>query len=193
MRTVLVRTTSVVLALACAGSAWAFGHANRWGGSTWHSFGATSHTSAFGTRTTHVAGVGTAHTTPYGATAYRRSDRYYGYHPPTTVGYYGAHCYDCGGGGWAAAAGVAGGAAIGAGTAAVANTTLGTAGAFNAAVAPGASVAAGTSAVGQVVAALPAGCVTPEVQGRSYYLCGNTWFAVAYGANGVYYKVVPTP
>jgi len=23
--------------------------------------------------------------------------------------------------------------------------------------------------------------------------CGNTWFSAAYGANGVYYTVVPTP
>jgi hypothetical protein len=27
----------------------------------------------------------------------------------------------------------------------------------------------------------------------STYLCGNTWFSPAYGANGVHYTVVPTP
>jgi hypothetical protein len=29
--------------------------------------------------------------------------------------------------------------------------------------------------------------------GVNYYLSGNTWFKPAYGANGVYYTVVPTP
>jgi hypothetical protein len=31
------------------------------------------------------------------------------------------------------------------------------------------------------------------VNGATYYLCGNTWFSPSYGANGVYYRVVPTP
>jgi hypothetical protein len=47
--------------------------------------------------------------------------------------------------------------------------------------------------MGQVVAVVPAGCATPNVQGQSYYLCGNTWFSPSYGANGVYYRVVPAP
>jgi hypothetical protein len=47
--------------------------------------------------------------------------------------------------------------------------------------------------VGQIVGALPAGCITPSVQGTTYYLCSNTWFSAAYGANGVYYRVVPAP
>ncbi len=42
-------------------------------------------------------------------------------------------------------------------------------------------------------AALPAGCIMPNVGGKTYYLCGNTWFKPTYGANGVFYKVVPTP
>jgi hypothetical protein len=46
---------------------------------------------------------------------------------------------------------------------------------------------------GQIVATVPAGCAQPVVQGVTYYLCGNTWFLPSYGANGVYYKVVPTP
>jgi len=37
---------------------------------------------------------------------------------------------------------------------------------------------------------LPAGCVTPT---QGYYLCGNTWFQPSYGANGVFYRVVPAP
>ena len=50
-----------------------------------------------------------------------------------------------------------------------------------------------TYSIGQLVGALPAGCITPTVQGTTYYLCGNTWFSAAYGANGVYYRVVPGP
>ena len=51
----------------------------------------------------------------------------------------------------------------------------------------------GSYSMGQMVAALPAGCITPTVKGTTYYLCGNTWFSAAYGANGVYYRVVPSP
>ena len=44
-----------------------------------------------------------------------------------------------------------------------------------------------------VVPVVPAGSVTTVVQGQTYYLSGNTWFAPSYGANGVYYRVVPVP
>jgi hypothetical protein len=40
---------------------------------------------------------------------------------------------------------------------------------------------------------LPAGCVYSSYSGRAYYGCGGTWFSPAYGANGVYYRVVPPP
>ena len=33
----------------------------------------------------------------------------------------------------------------------------------------------------------------PRSRGGTYYLCGNTWFKPSYGANGVYYRVVPAP
>src|SRR5207249_11357830 len=52
---------------------------------------------------------------------------------------------------------------------------------------------AATYSIGQLVGALPAGCIPPIVQGTTYYLCGNTWFSAAYGANGVYYRVVTSP
>jgi hypothetical protein len=34
---------------------------------------------------------------------------------------------------------------------------------------------------------------TAVVLHLQYYLCGNTWFKPAYGANGVFYTVVPAP
>ena len=53
--------------------------------------------------------------------------------------------------------------------------------------------ASGNFEMGGIYPQLPAGCISPNVQGNTYYLCGNTWFQPQYGANGVYYKVVPTP
>jgi hypothetical protein len=48
-------------------------------------------------------------------------------------------------------------------------------------------------AMGAIYATVPSGCATPNVGGTTYYLCGNTWFQPSYGANGVYYRVVPGP
>jgi hypothetical protein len=48
-------------------------------------------------------------------------------------------------------------------------------------------------AMGAIYATLPAGCTSPNVQSETYYICGNTWFSPFYGANGVSYRVVPTP
>jgi hypothetical protein len=211
MKGILVSIITTSVLLWGSGSAWAYAHANRWGGGTVHTFGATSHVSALGTQTTHVAGVGTAHTnvyggttargyyggavhvTPYGGAAYRPPDRYYGYHPPTTVNYYGAHCYDCGSG-WATAGAAVAGAAVGAAAGAAAASSgaaAATTGAYAAGVAAG--QAAAMYSTGQIVATLPGGCTSAEVQGSTYYVCGNSWFRPAYGANGVYYTVVPTP
>jgi hypothetical protein len=204
----ILRATMICLTMGLGISAPALGyaHANQFGGSTAHVFGATTHTSAFGTSTSHIAGLGTVHTTPYGTTAYASAYRpptaYYGYHPPTTVGYYQAGCYHCGYGA-AAAAGAVAGAAIGAAvgtsgsSAATANANAAAANA-NAAAANAAAAAATAYSVayqmGAVYSALPAsGCAMPEVNGAIYYFCGNTWFSPAYGANGVYYRVVPTP
>ena len=51
-----------------------------------------------------------------------------------------------------------------------------------------------TYQMGAVYGALPAGCISPHVSGGgTYYLCGNTWFSPSYGANGIIYRVVPTP
>jgi len=47
--------------------------------------------------------------------------------------------------------------------------------------------------MGMNYATIPAGCAMPHVGSGTFYLCGNTWFKPSYGANGVFYTVVPTP
>jgi hypothetical protein len=44
-----------------------------------------------------------------------------------------------------------------------------------------------------IYATLPAGCTSSTVGGKTYYVSGTTWFQPSFGANGVYYRVVPTP
>jgi len=109
------------------------------------------------------------------------------------VNSYGSGCYNCGG--WATAGAAAAGVAVGtmAGAAAAsANTAAATSSAYSAGVAAG-SAATATYVMGAVYGTIPAGCATPNVQGTTYYLCGNTWFQPSYGANGLYYRVVPAP
>jgi hypothetical protein len=186
----------LIMMLPCR-PAWAWAHANRFGGNTWHAYGATAHTNAFGGGTAHVYGEGTthanvwggstthgywggtSHTNAYGATTYGGYDRYYGgsigaYHPPVAVNSYGAGCYNCGG--WAAAAGAAAGVALGTAAATQAYS---------------AGYSAGAYAVGAIYGTLPGGCNSTMVQAETYYVCGNTWFSPFYGANGVSYRVVP--
>src|SRR5271157_3934744 len=216
-------------------------HTNEYGGSTSHSaYGGTSHTNAYGGTTSGEAGYGATHTNTYGGTtsgeagygavhttptgsttyasAYHPPAPYYPYHPPTTVGYYGAGCYNCSTGSVAGAAvvgaavGVATGAAIASSQSAAASQNAyaqgynagasnanvavanANAAAANANAAAANANAAAAYAMGAVYGALPAGCITPNVSGGgTYYLCGNTWFQPAYGANGVHYTVVPAP
>ena len=56
-----------------------------------------------------------------------------------------------------------------------------------------ASAPAGTYAMGVNYAAVPAGAMAINKNGTTYYLSGNAWFQPAYGANGIYYQVVPAP
>jgi hypothetical protein len=100
--------------------------------------------------------------------------------------YSAAGCYGC-----AAAAGAVVGMATGAAIA-TASTSAAVSTAYNAGVVAG-STAAITYAMGTNYAVLPAGCASPDVGGTTYFLCGNTWFLPSYGANGIYYRVVPTP
>jgi hypothetical protein len=191
-------------------------HTNAWGGSSEHAWGGgTEHTNVYGGHTEGEAGYGAEHTNTYGATTYGKYGEgayhttpyygtayyphgyYYGYHPPTSVNYYGSGCYNCGG--WDEAGAAVAGAVVGAAVAtaaASANTATETTNAYDAGVAAGsAQVAAstGTYVMGALYPKLPAGCIEPTVHATAYYLCGNTWFQPTYGANGVYYKVVAAP
>jgi hypothetical protein len=82
-----------------------------------------------------------------------------------------------------------------------ATTAAATSAAYNAGVAAGATAAApagavpasGTWVMGMSYANVPAGSVLINKDGAAYYINGNTWFKPSYGANGVFYTVVPTP
>jgi hypothetical protein len=191
-------------------------HTNAWGGNSAHAWGGGSehtnmygghtqgeagyggeHTNDYGETTYGKYGEGAYHTTPYYGTAYYPHTYAYGYHPPTTVNYYGSSCYNCGG--WDAAGAAVAGAIVGATVATAAASSKSateTTNAYNAGVAAGSAqtvAAEGTYTTGALYPKLPAGCINPSVHGVAYYLCGNTWFQPNYGANGVYYKVVPAP
>lgn len=184
-------------------------HTNAWGGSSAHAYGGgTEHTNAYGGSTAGRYGEGVEHTNVYGgSTAARYDDGAYHttaagaavyrppaaaypypYHPPVAVpAYAAAGCYGC-----AAAAGAVVGVAAGA-AAASANTAAATSSAYSSGYAAGSANTAAAYAMGVNYAALPAGAVAVQKYGTTYYLLGNTWFQPAYGANGVYYRVVPTP
>jgi hypothetical protein len=103
----------------------------------------------------------------YGGTTYSGA-----YHPPAVVNqYYGTGCYNCGG--WSGAGAVAAGAA---------------------GLAVGAAAASAAAySNGDIYAALPYGCSYAPYYGAAYYNCAGTWFVPNYGANGLYYRVVPAP
>jgi hypothetical protein len=208
-RTIL--TTAALLAGAaslCSGQAFGWQSANRWGGSTSHSWGSTSHENAWGGSTSHTYGEGTEHTNPYGGStsgaygagavhtypgggatyhppgAYPGYAGYPAYHPPVAVPYYSSGCSGC-----AAAAGAVVGAAVGVAAGAAA------ASANNSATYAQGYAAGSTAAyaMGANYAALPAGSAPVTSSGMTYYVDGSTWFQPTYGANGVYYRVVPAP
>src|SRR5260370_530934 len=173
MKKIIVALLSLSFTLFTCEKAFAYGHANRYGGSSSHSWGSSSHTNAYGGSTSHAFGEGTSHTRAHRPNPAHRA---YGGSPHTNP-------Y----GGTAKRDARNGGAATGNAGAAKANTA-----AANANIAAARSPAAAYT-MGQMVATLPPGCITPDVNGQTYFLCGNTWFSAAYGASGVYYRVVPTP
>jgi hypothetical protein len=131
-------------------------------------------------------------TSPYGATAYGGYDHYYGgtyyggYHPPTVVNTYATGCSSCGG--WYAAGAAATGAAIGAATANAANANT-----YAEGYTAGATAASTAYALGAIYPTLPTGATLQTVAGVTYYQYNGVWFSPSYGANGVYYRVVPAP
>ena len=78
-------------------------------------------------------------------------------------------------------------------SAAVANANAAAANANAAAANANAAAVNASYSMSEIVVAIPAGCAVPVVNGTTCYLCGNTWFTASYGANGVFYRVVPTP
>jgi len=171
----------------------AYGGTASGGGGSWSAHGASGGYASGG------GGSWSAHGA-YGGSAYGGYDHYGGsyygaYHPPTTVNYYGSGCYNCGGwnAGAAAATGLAVGAVVGA-AAASANTSAATANAYSAGVAAGTTAATQPAYImNDVYAVLPGGCAYKPFAGAAYYQCGLTWFEPSYGANGLFYRVVPTP
>jgi len=177
MRVRMMALAMLGAATLTASPAAAWYHAGNEGGhwhASWGGNGSWGH--AGGT-----AGYGW-HGTTGGAVGYHGYGYHgYGWHQPVVVNhYYGGGCYGCGGWGAAAAGaavGVAAGAALGA-----AATSAATSNAY----------AAGYAA-GSTYAALPAGCAYAPVNGVSYYACNGMWLQPAYGANGVFYRVVAAP
>lgn len=150
------------------------------GGGSWHAEGAYGG-AAYGHGGSYVATTGYHHNY-YGAV-------YPAYHPPTTVNYYGSGCYNCGG--WSTAGAAAAGAVVGlAAGAAVASAN--TDNAYSAGYAAG-SASSPTYAINAIYPTLPSGCGSAQVRGTTYYVCGSAWFKPSFGANGVYYRVVPAP
>jgi len=138
-----------------------------------------------------AGGDGSWHaTSPYGATVYGSDNHYYGgvyyggYHPPTVVNTYAPGCYNCGG--WYAAGAAATGAVLGATVANVNNANT-----YAEGYAAGAENTA--YAMGAIYPTLPPGAMLQTIGNATYYLANGVWFSPSYGANGVYYRVVPAP
>lgn len=190
-----------ILAATLPGTASAWSHSGAFGsasggGGSWHASGYRGGSASGGGGSwsgtgyrggTASGGGGSWHATgAYGTTAYGGTHYYGGtystYHPPTVVNsYYGSGCYNCGG--WPTAGAAAVGGFLGA--------RLAQEQAEQAAAA--APPPQPTYVMGGIYPALPAGCTQSSSGGGSYYSCNGTWFSASFGANGVYYRVVPAP
>jgi len=60
MKKIVVSFMSLLITLLPSGQAWAWGHANRWGGSTADTFGSTTHTGRYGGSVSHTWSGGTS-------------------------------------------------------------------------------------------------------------------------------------
>lgn len=177
MNRIAIGLAGLIAAACCLpGPAAAWMHANRWGGDTFHSFGSDSitRTDGWGGSMTHTFGEGTTWHGADGGTVH--TDAYWGgayhpYYPAPVVGAYRPACFFCAAG--AVAAGAAVGAAVGSASAE-------------------ATAASTAYALGTTLTNLPTGCVLVG-GGTTFYQCGSAWLKPVFGANGVYYKVVPAP
>jgi hypothetical protein len=52
---------------------------------------------------------------------------------------------------------------------------------------------AGSYPIGAIYSNLLAGCAYSPVGTAAYYSCYGSWFSPAYGASGIYYRVVAMP
>lgn len=68
MKIIILGIAALLGASVTSGPAAGWASANRYGGSTTHSYGETSHTNAHGGSTSHAYGEGTEHTNAYGGT-----------------------------------------------------------------------------------------------------------------------------
>jgi hypothetical protein len=156
------------------------------------SYGTTANGTHYATGNNGAVAVNDGHYAATGPNGYAYGNRYVAgggtwnaVHSPTVVNQYNTGCYDCGG--WSSA-----GAAVAAGVTGLAvGTAIGATAAANAAVA--ARPYSAPYVMGDVYAALPVGCAYSPYGGAAYYNCGGVWFSPYYGANGMYYRVVPVP
>lgn len=96
MKTPAARWLLCMVALFAAPQAWAWASANRFGGSTSHSWGSTTHDNRWGGSTSHVAGEGTSHSNVYGggtAHAYGGGTAHTNMYGGSTYGRYGSGAY----------------------------------------------------------------------------------------------------
>src|SRR5271165_6841427 len=102
MKKITVSLVSVAFALLPFNTAFAYSHANRYGGSTSHSYGSTSHSNAYGGSSSHTYGEGSSHTNEYGGStshsAYGGTTHTNTYGGTTSgeAGYGASHTYDNG-------------------------------------------------------------------------------------------------
>jgi hypothetical protein len=197
------------LAFALPRPAAAFFHAGGWGGASgghwaaaddghwaaggdghYHSgtYGTTANGTHYATGENGAVAVNDGHYAAVGTNGYAYGSRYVAgggswtaVHSPTVVNQYNTGCYNCGG--WGAGAAVAAGV-----TGLAVGATVGAA-----AASASHPVYAVPYVMGDVYPVLPVGCVYSPYGGMAYYNCGGTWFSPYYGANGMYYRVVPVP
>jgi hypothetical protein len=192
MKTNLVLIAAVAIATPIApAAAWFHAGTASGGGGSWSATGYRGGTASGGGGSWSATGANGNHY--YGSPGYYHGGYYGAYNSPTVVNAYGANCYNCGGWntGGAVAAGLVAGTALGAAAASSANTQA----AYSAGVAAGAaSATVAANPPGTLYGSLPAGCTYKPIGSQAYYGCTDgLWFMPAYGANGVYYRVVAAP